>query len=54
MFHHVDLNPVVMAELYSQWKLAYGIEYAVEEDTQKFETFKNNYLFILNWNAQKD
>jgi hypothetical protein len=52
MYRASDLNTVAMKDLFTQWKLAYGIQFANEiEDATKFETFKNNYLFILNWNS---
>jgi C1A family cysteine protease len=34
--------------------LAYGYAFEVEEDIKNFKTFQNNYIFILNWNSQKD
>jgi C1A family cysteine protease len=54
IYKHSDLNAVAMKELFTQWKLAYGVQYELLEEEHRFTTFKNNYLFILNWNAKQD
>jgi len=47
-----DLNPTAMYDLYTYWKLQYNKLYSSEaEDQARFQTFQNNYLFILNFNA---
>jgi hypothetical protein len=54
VFTQGDLNPVAIQDLYTQWKRVYGKTYSsVEEDTVKFQTFQNNYLFIINYNNNK-
>jgi hypothetical protein len=41
-----------MNDLFTHWKLVHGKNYASEaEETRRFATFQDNYLFILNWNA---
>jgi len=41
-----------LEDLWSHWKLAYGKSYlTAEEDSHKFATFKENYYFIVGWNA---
>jgi len=52
LFTAGDLNPTAMYDLYTYWKLRYNKLYSSEEEDQaKFQTFQNNYLFILNFNA---
>jgi len=46
-----DLNTQAMSDLFEQWKLAHGKTYTGEEHVHRFESFQNNYLFIVNWNA---
>jgi len=44
----------LLSDLFSQWKLAHDKSYAsVEEEAHKFQVFQDNYLFIVNWNADK-
>jgi len=52
LFTEADLNGQTMMDLWNHWKLVYNKVYASEtEETHRFTTFKNNYLFIMNWNA---
>jgi len=47
-----DLNVQTMTDLFTQWKLAHGKTYATaEEEAHRFATFQDNYVFIVNWNA---
>jgi len=42
----------MVQDLWSHWKLTYNKVYANDaEESHKFSTFKDNYLYILNWNA---
>jgi hypothetical protein len=41
-----------MVDLFNHWKLVHGKVYASEtEEAHRFLTFQNNYIFIVNWNA---
>jgi len=46
-----NLNAQAMSDLFEQWKLAHGKTYTGAEHAHRFESFQNNYLFIVNWNA---
>jgi len=49
------LNDQTMSDLWNHWKLSYGKMYASEEmDAKKFATFKDNYVFIMNWNNEPE
>jgi len=41
-----------LEELFEHWKLSFGKMYAsAEEEAHKFAMFKDNYMFVMNWNA---
>jgi len=47
-----EFNNSLMTDLFAQWKLAYGKSYSsATEEAHKFATFKDNYIFIVNWNS---
>jgi len=47
-----DVNEQAIFDLFNHWKLTYGKMYATEsQETEKYATFKANYMWILNWNA---
>jgi KDEL-tailed cysteine endopeptidase len=47
-----DLNAQATKDLFEQWKLAHGKVYSnAAEESHRFQTFQDNYLFIINWNA---
>jgi len=49
-----DIPAQALTDLWNHWKLAYGKLYASEAlEAQRFAAFSANYLFILNWNADK-
>jgi len=52
LFQASDLHETTMMDLFNHWKLTYGKVYMSEaQEAAKFQTFKDNYLFIVNWNA---
>jgi len=49
-----DLHSTLLSDLFSQWKLTYQKSYStVEEEAHRFQTFQDNYNFIVNWNADE-
>jgi len=46
------LNEEDLQNLFIHWKLTYNVEYYSSESEQdKFKTFKDNYLFVINHNS---
>jgi C1A family cysteine protease len=48
-----DLNQQTMTDLFEQWKLAHGKTYSGVEHEHRFKTFQDNYIFVVNWNAEE-
>jgi C1A family cysteine protease len=47
-----SLESTLLSDLFSQWKLTYQKSYSTEEEeAHRFQTFQDNYAFIVNWNA---
>jgi C1A family cysteine protease len=51
LYTQADINTQALSDLFEQWKLAHGKTYTGEEHAHRFATFQDNYLFIVNWNA---
>jgi len=52
LYTEADLNAQAMRDLFNHWTLVYGKIYQSQaEEEHRFATFQDNYLFILNWNA---
>jgi cathepsin L len=49
-----ELESTLLSDLFSQWKLTYQKSYATEEEeAHRFQTFQDNYAFIVKFNADK-
>jgi len=54
LFTQSDIPAQALTDLFNHWKLAYGKLYESEAlEAQRFAAFSANYLYILNWNADK-
>jgi cathepsin L len=48
------LESTLLSDLFSQWKLTYQKSYATkQEEAHRFQTFQDNYAFIVKFNADK-
>jgi len=49
-----DVTDEVLGSLFEHWKLAHGKIYENPElEEKKLKTFMDNYVFVVNWNADK-
>jgi len=46
------LHPQIAKDLFEHWKLRFGVTYETPElEAVKLNTFVDNYVWIMNWNA---